>query len=61
VLNLNGVLADRGVYAANIAINVFIGAKPPAEGVPYADPDDIAQTYWRLHTERDRAEHLITA
>jgi NADP-dependent 3-hydroxy acid dehydrogenase YdfG len=59
VINLNGVLSDRGVYAGNVAINVFIGAKAP-EGVPHADPDDIAQVYWQLHTHRDPPEHVVT-
>ena len=27
----------------------FIGANARA-GVPHADPDDIAQNYWNLHT-----------
>ncbi|MFR9780685.1 hypothetical protein ACL02O_32155 [Micromonospora sp. MS34] len=43
-----------------MAINVFIGTQPPAEGIPYAAPDDIAQTYWHLHTTRDQAEPLVT-
>jgi NADP-dependent 3-hydroxy acid dehydrogenase YdfG len=60
VLNLNGVLADTGVYAATVAIDVFIGATAPA-GVPHAAPDDIAQVYWDLHTHRNRPEQLVTA
>jgi NADP-dependent 3-hydroxy acid dehydrogenase YdfG len=60
-LNLHNVLADKGIHVAQVAINVFIGANPPAPGIPYADPDDIARVYWDLHTRRDRAEHLITA
>ena len=60
VFNLNGVLADKGIYAASVAINVFIAANAP-EGVPHAAPDDIAQVYWDLHTRRDQAEHLVTA
>jgi NADP-dependent 3-hydroxy acid dehydrogenase YdfG len=60
VLNLNGVLADKGIYAGNVAINVFIGANAP-EGVPHADPNDIAQSYWNLHTHRDKPEHIVTA
>jgi NADP-dependent 3-hydroxy acid dehydrogenase YdfG len=60
VLNLNGALADTGVYAATVAINLFIGATAP-EGVPHADPDDIAAAYWKLHTDRNQAELLISA
>ena len=62
VFNLNGVLADKGIYAGNVAINVFIGANAPA-GVPHADPDDIAQSYWNLHTHRDKTRaprHRLT-
>jgi NADP-dependent 3-hydroxy acid dehydrogenase YdfG len=59
-LNLHSALADQGVYAANIAINVFIGTQPPAPGYPYAAPDDIANVYWDLHRERTQAEHVVT-
>jgi NADP-dependent 3-hydroxy acid dehydrogenase YdfG len=59
-LNLHNVLADKGIHVANIAINAFVGANPPAPGIPHADPDDIARVYWDLHTRRDRAEHLVT-
>jgi NADP-dependent 3-hydroxy acid dehydrogenase YdfG len=59
-LNLHNVLADKGIHVANVAINVFIGAEPPAPGIPHAAPDDIARVYWDLHTRRDRAEHVIT-
>jgi NADP-dependent 3-hydroxy acid dehydrogenase YdfG len=60
VLNLNRSLADTGVYAANVAISVFIGAKPPAPDVPHAAPDDIAKAYWELYTSRNEREHLVT-
>ncbi|GAA4720651.1 SDR family NAD(P)-dependent oxidoreductase [Phytohabitans rumicis] len=60
VFNLNGVLADKGIHAANVAINVFIGAQPPSEGIPYAAPDDLAQIYWNLHVDRDQAEVVVT-
>lgn len=60
VLNLNGVLADKGVYAANVAINAFIGATAP-EGVPHVAPDDIAQVYWDMHTSRSQPEHVVVA
>jgi NADP-dependent 3-hydroxy acid dehydrogenase YdfG len=58
-LNLHNVLADQGVHVAQIAINAFVGANPPAPGIPHADPEDIARVYWDAHTRRDRAEHLI--
>jgi NADP-dependent 3-hydroxy acid dehydrogenase YdfG len=59
-INLHNVLAAQGVYAANVAINVFIGTEPPAPGYPYASPDDIARVYWELHNQRTQAEHLVT-
>jgi NADP-dependent 3-hydroxy acid dehydrogenase YdfG len=59
VHNLHGALADTGVYAATVAINLFIGATAP-EGIPHADPDDIAADYWKLHTDRNQAELLIS-
>ncbi|MEU8151273.1 SDR family NAD(P)-dependent oxidoreductase [Nonomuraea sp. NPDC048901] len=59
VLNLNGVLADRGVYAAHVAISVWIGSNAPA-GFPTAEADDIAAVYWDLYSGRDRAELEFT-
>lgn len=60
VHNLRNSLADKGVHAALVAINLMPAVAAP-EGVPHADPDDIAQAYWDLHTRRDRVEHLVTA
>ncbi|MET7333048.1 SDR family NAD(P)-dependent oxidoreductase [Nonomuraea sp. NPDC005650] len=60
VRNLHNTLADQGIHAATVAINLMPSATAP-EGVPHADPDDIAQIYWDLHTRRDRPEHLVTA
>jgi NAD(P)-dependent dehydrogenase (short-subunit alcohol dehydrogenase family) len=60
VLNLNGALAETGVYAGNVAISVFIGTSAPP-GVPYAAPDEIAEGYWDLHTHRSQPERLIIA
>lgn len=57
-LNLHNTLADKGIYAANVAINLMIGTEAP-EGVPHRSPDDIALDYWNLHVSRDQAEHLI--
>ncbi|MER7789786.1 SDR family NAD(P)-dependent oxidoreductase [Streptomyces sp. NPDC097640] len=57
-LNLHNTLADKGIYAANVAINLMIGAQAP-EGVPHRSPDDIAVDYWNLHVSRDQAEHFI--
>ncbi|WP_428935671.1 SDR family NAD(P)-dependent oxidoreductase [Streptomyces sp. ACT015] len=59
-LNLHRTLADQGVYVANVAIDLMIGAQAP-EGVPHRAPDDIALDYWDLHTRREQAEHVIGA
>ncbi|MGI5488746.1 SDR family NAD(P)-dependent oxidoreductase [Microtetraspora malaysiensis] len=59
-LNLHKTLADQGIYAANVAINLMIAdAGQALDGVPYRAPDDIAQDYWELYTRREAAEHLI--
>jgi len=59
-LNLHSTLADQGIYAANVAINLFIGTQPPGPGYPHAAPDDIAKVYWDLHSQRTQAEHIVT-
>ncbi|WP_217561723.1 hypothetical protein [Streptomyces sp. GbtcB6] len=59
-INLHYTLADDGIYAANVAINLMIGTEAP-EGVPHRAPDEIALDYWTLHTSRDQAEHFIGA
>ncbi|WP_432168176.1 SDR family NAD(P)-dependent oxidoreductase [Streptomyces sp. bgisy031] len=59
-LNLHNTLAEQGIYVANVAINLMIGAQAP-EGVPHRAPDEIALDYWSLHTSRDQAEHFIGA
>ena len=57
-INLHNTLAGRGIYVANVAINLMIGTRAP-EGVPCRAPDEIALDYWTLHTGRDQAEHPI--
>ncbi|GAA2351316.1 hypothetical protein GCM10010170_041370 [Dactylosporangium salmoneum] len=59
VHNLHNTLGEQGIQAATVAINVFIGATPPAPGIPHAAPDQIAQAYWALHTERGQHERVI--
>jgi NADP-dependent 3-hydroxy acid dehydrogenase YdfG len=59
VHNLHNTLADKGVHAAIVAINAFVGTNPP-EGVPHVAPDDIAPHYWDLHIRRDQTEHVIS-
>jgi NAD(P)-dependent dehydrogenase (short-subunit alcohol dehydrogenase family) len=61
-LTLNGTLAGRGVYVGHVAIGVWIAGTPGApEGAPLKEPDEIARLYWDLHTDREPAEHLISA
>lgn len=60
VLNLHNTLGARGVQAAIVAINLVPSVNAP-EGVPHADPDDIARLYWDLHLHRDQSEHLVSA
>jgi len=59
VLNLNGVLAGRGIYAGHVAISAWIGARAP-EGAAQADADDIARVYWDLHSTRESSEFVVT-
>jgi NAD(P)-dependent dehydrogenase (short-subunit alcohol dehydrogenase family) len=58
VINLNKELAGSGVYAAHVAINVWIGDGGP-EGFPTATPEQIAPLYWDLHENRDRSEAVF--
>lgn len=58
-INLNGVLADRGVFAGHVAISVWIGSSGP-EGLPSAAPDTIAARFWDLYERRDKAEVHFT-
>jgi len=59
-LALNGVLADRGIYAAHVAIGAWIAGTPGTPpGTSPKEPDDIARLYWDLHSGRGPAEHVI--
>ncbi|MFI5675736.1 SDR family NAD(P)-dependent oxidoreductase [Streptomyces cellulosae] len=60
VINLNKELAGGGVYAAHVAINVWIGVGGP-EGFPTATPEQIAPLYWELYESRDRSEAVFNA
>src|SRR5882757_8287339 len=59
-LNLNGALADKGVYVACVAIGAWIVGTPdiPEDASPM-EPNDIAQVHWDLHIARNPAERLI--
>jgi NAD(P)-dependent dehydrogenase (short-subunit alcohol dehydrogenase family) len=53
--SLNASLAEKGAYAAHVAIGLFIGS-----GGPETQPGAIAELYWELHTKRDEVERLYT-
>src|SRR5438552_3460205 len=61
VVNLHKELADSGIQAAHVAIDVTLGVTPVLPGFPTATPEEVAPVYWELHTNRDEAEHLFTA
>ncbi|MFE3267585.1 SDR family NAD(P)-dependent oxidoreductase [Streptomyces sp. NPDC059215] len=72
VLSLNGEVADAGVYAGVSTLAALIknsesyAAMSPEDlaavtggvtGLHVLDPDELAETYWQLYTERDRVEY----
>jgi NADP-dependent 3-hydroxy acid dehydrogenase YdfG len=59
VLNLNGALAEKGIFAGHVAIGVMIGEEAPP-GVPHAPAAEIAKLYWEMHEGRDEAERTFT-
>ncbi len=60
-LNLNGALADQGVYVGYVAIGAWIVGTPGTpEGASPMEPDDIANVHWDMHITRNPAERLIT-
>lgn len=56
VLNLHQAVAEKGVYAAHVAISAWIGS-----GAPEAEPAAIAQTYWDLYATRTEGERIYRA
>lgn len=52
--SLHQELAPQGVYAGTVSIGT--GIRPGTPG----DPGIIAELYWQLHTERDRADLIFT-
>lgn len=70
-LTLHAELADKGVYAGTLTvggliergdIHRLVTSQPEKFGqIPTLDPDDIAETAWRLYTRRDRAEEVFNA
>jgi len=58
-INLHKALADTGVYAAHIAIDVSID-KSLIPGFPTAPASEIAAAYWELHQKRQVGEFVFT-
>ncbi|NEB02436.1 SDR family NAD(P)-dependent oxidoreductase [Streptomyces sp. SID13726] len=66
--SLNAELADAGIYAGSLSIAAMISRSEMADlaeqvtdpelaaAFPVVDPDDLAQLYWEMYTERDRVE-----
>jgi hypothetical protein len=59
VHNLNGAAAQHGVYAAWVAVGLFIGTNRPAD-YPSIDPDHLAEILWQMHTTRTDVERIVT-
>ncbi|WP_210582275.1 SDR family oxidoreductase [Streptomyces sp. GESEQ-4] len=60
VINLHKELADTGIQAAHVAIDVSIGTSV-IPGFPTAKPEEISPVYWELHTtHRDDAERVFS-
>jgi NAD(P)-dependent dehydrogenase (short-subunit alcohol dehydrogenase family) len=66
-INLHRELADSGIQAAHVAINVWIGTQKPEDFPteetpqgPTATPEQIAPVYWDLHTNRELEERIFT-
>ncbi|MFD7047954.1 SDR family NAD(P)-dependent oxidoreductase [Streptomyces mirabilis] len=58
-INLHKELADTGIQAAHIGLDVTIGT-PTFYGRPQATADQLAPIYWDLHTtNRDQAERTF--
>ena len=58
-INLNKELAESGVYAAHVGIDVSIDVSM-IPGFPVAPASEIAAAYWDLHNERAQAEFIFT-
>lgn len=68
VLTLAAAVRDQGVYAATITIGGLIergdihrAFTEQGANVPTLDPDDIADTAWRMYVTRDEAEAVFDA
>ncbi|MEV6424918.1 SDR family NAD(P)-dependent oxidoreductase [Streptomyces sp. NPDC051662] len=71
--SLNGELKDTGVYAGTLTIATMITGSEAAERaqsgdtkgvtghIPTVHPDELAQHYWDMYTQRDRTEQAHPA
>jgi NADP-dependent 3-hydroxy acid dehydrogenase YdfG len=71
-ITLHAALQPKGIYAGTMTIGGLIGrsdistamqANPDLLGaeIPTLNPDDLAETVWRLYSERTEAEAVVTA
>jgi NADP-dependent 3-hydroxy acid dehydrogenase YdfG len=60
VVNLHKELADTGIQAAHVAIDVTLGVTPVLPDFPTATPQQVAPVYWDLHTNRNQAERVFS-
>jgi len=58
-INLNKELAETGIYAAHVGIDVSIDVAA-IPGFPTAPASEIAAAYWDLYDTRDSAEFVFT-
>ena len=58
-INLNKELAETGVYAAHVGIDVSIDVSVIPD-FPVAPASEIAEAYWDLHNKRDKGEFIFT-
>ncbi|MEU4311134.1 SDR family NAD(P)-dependent oxidoreductase [Nocardia sp. NPDC024068] len=65
--SLHGELADANIYAGTLSVGATIARSELSALVartetttefPVVDPDDLAEQYWDMYTERDRIEQL---
>ncbi|MFE0104914.1 SDR family NAD(P)-dependent oxidoreductase [Streptomyces sp. NPDC059009] len=69
--SLHGELADAGIYVGTLSVGASIARSEmsaliarsgtPAASTaefPVVDPDDLAEQYWDMYTQRDRIEQL---
>lgn len=76
VYSLHGEVAEAGVYAGVVTLAALIknsdayGRMTPemlaevtggTTGLTVLDPDELAETYWRLFTDRDQVEYRFPA